>query len=221
MTICVTKNLRKGSLHYNYHYAIIYLKMCLFIICIVPAVNMEPEQKVEQMNNNSVILPEDHSHHHHNNNNGENQIVVDEDSFARAMDITIALASGAVLPSLNKRCVDRMKALMIRNRIPTSASELRSNLSDQALLRIGLLASIALISPWDQDPVTGLLLISDHGILQEAYHPSKSESDIMLCVVCSLLAIIIMFHITSAQQQYIVSPPPPPPVGGMQPKNSL
>jgi hypothetical protein len=116
-------------------------------------------------------------------------------AFGEAMDRTVALSSGTLMASKNKRCFASMEALMIRNNIPTTASELRHNLTDAELLRIGLLASIALISPWDQHPLTGRLLISDRGVLLEAYHPSTSESDIMLCVVCALLGIIIMFHV--------------------------
>ena len=96
---------------------------------------------------------------------------------------------------------------MTRSGIPTAAHALRSNLSDAELVRVGLLASIALISPWDQDASTGRLLISEEGVLLEAYRPSTSESDIMLCVVCSLLAIIVMFHVAGAQQQLVMSPP--------------
>jgi len=118
-----------------------------------------------------------------------------EGAFGKAIDQTVALASGTLLASKNKRCFENLEALMIRNRIPTTAAALRFNLSDAELLRLGLLASIALISPWDQHPMDGRLLISDRGVLLEAYHPSTSESDIMLCVVCSLLAIIIMFHV--------------------------
>jgi len=118
-----------------------------------------------------------------------------EGAFGKAIDKTVALASGTLLASKNKRCFENLEALMIRNRIPTTAAALRFNLSDAELLRLGLLASIALISPWDQHPMDGRLLISDRGVLLEAYHPSTSESDIMLCVVCSLLAIIIMFHV--------------------------
>jgi len=118
-------------------------------------------------------------------------------ALGEAMDQTVALASGTLLASRNKRCFQSLEALMIRNNIPTTASGLRQNLSDAALLRIGLLASIALISPWDQHPLNGLLLISDRGVLLEAHHPSTSESDIMLCVVCALLAIIIIFHVVT------------------------
>jgi hypothetical protein len=123
-----------------------------------------------------------------------------------AIDSTVALASGAAFPSQNQRCLDSLTELMLRNNVSTSADELRYNLTDEGLLRLGLLASIALISPWDQNPTTGHFYISEEGILAQAYHPSTSESDIMLCVVCSLLAIIVMFHITSAQQLFVQSP---------------
>lgn len=129
----------------------------------------------------------------------------DQVLLANAMDMTVKLASGARQASQNKRCFESLKALMIRNNIPSTVEGMRMNLTDAELLRIGILASIALISPWDQDPMSGRLLISDHGVLLEAYHPSTSESDIMLCVVCSLLAVIIMFHVTNAQQQFVMS----------------
>ena len=159
----------------------------------------------------------------HNNDNYDENLMLSE-----AMDSVVQLASGASMASKNRRCYQNLQALMIRNEMPISAAYMRQNMSDTELLRIGLLAAIALISPWDQNPSSGLSLYvclclkrrkrllrsrkylaghflrSDHGVLLEAYHPSTSESDIMLCVVCSLLAIIIMFHVTTAQQRVAV-----------------
>ncbi len=132
--------------------------------------------------------------------------IVDDDVFSEAMDATFSLVSKVSNPSNNSLCVHNIKALMIRNEIPPSLYALRNNLSDAQLMRLGILASIALISPWNQDP-QGKFIISDRGVLIEDYHPSSSESDIMLCVVCSLLAIIILFHVTSAQYQYVISKP--------------
>jgi hypothetical protein len=125
-----------------------------------------------------------------------------------AVDSTVELSSGAGMASRVPVCVQSLEDLMIRAGISTDASVLRGNWTDAQLLRLGLLASIALISPWDQNPDTGRFLISEPGgVLVEAYHPSESESDIMLCVVCSLLAVIVMFHITHAQVQFIQSGP--------------
>ena len=134
----------------------------------------------------------------------------EEKALLEALDQTLTLASGSLYPSQNVHCVQNMKALMNRSGMPINPLELRHNLTDAALLRLSLLASIALISPWDQDPVTGYLLISNQGVMVEAYHPSASESDIMLCAVCSLLAIIVMFHVTAAQQQQLVATTPGP-----------
>jgi len=131
-----------------------------------------------------------------------------------AVDTTVALASGTAQASLNAQCMASLRELMQRQNISTEPSVLRHSLSDEELLRLGLLAAIALISPWKQEAGSSRLLLSDEGGLLRAYHPSSSESDIMLCVVCSLLAIIIMFHVTGAQQQYVQSPPsvePPAP----------
>jgi hypothetical protein len=128
-------------------------------------------------------------------------------SMGEAMDSTLALLSGTSSPSNNSFCIQNMKELMIRNSIIPSASYLRNNLTDAQLLRLGILASIALISPWDQDP-NGKFFISDRGILVEDYHPSSSESDIMLCVVCTLLSIIVLFHVTSAQHLYVMAEAP-------------
>lgn len=116
-----------------------------------------------------------------------------------AIDATLQLESGAQQPSHNAECLASMRTLLLRSNLSSSALELRHNTTDADLLRLALLASIALISPWDQDPETGRFLLTERGILLEAYHPSTSESDIMLCVVCALLAIIVMFHIAEAQ----------------------
>lgn len=129
-------------------------------------------------------------------------------AFMEAVDSTVELSSGAGMASRVPVCAQSLEDLMIRAGISTDASVLRGNWTDAQLLRLGLLASIALISPWDQNPDTGRFLISEEGgVLVEAYHPSESESDIMLCVVCSLLAVIVMFHITHAQVQFIQSGP--------------
>lgn len=125
-------------------------------------------------------------------------------AFHEAIDNTVSLASGASAASSSPMCVQSLQDLMIRGHVPMTAEELRYNLTDAQLLRLALLASIAMISPWDQDPDTGHFMISEtDGILVEAFHPSTSESDIMLCVVCTLLAVIVMFHVTTAQKQFV------------------
>jgi len=127
-------------------------------------------------------------------------------AFNEAVDKTMELASGAGNVSRVGICMQSLEDLMIRGGIPKDAAVLRNNLTDAELLRLGLLASIALISPWNQNPENGKFIISEQGgVLIEAFHPSASESDIMLCVVCSLLAIIVMFHVTHAQTQYVQS----------------
>jgi hypothetical protein len=135
-----------------------------------------------------------------------NAVVQCQDTaMMEAMDATLSLLSGSSTPSNNTLCTQNIRELMIRNSITPSADFLRNNLTDSQLLRLGILASIALISPWNQDS-QGKFVISDRGILVEDYHPSSSESDIMLCVTCTLLAIIVLFHVTSAQHHYVTSP---------------
>jgi hypothetical protein len=129
----------------------------------------------------------------------------DDGAFSEAMDLTLSFLSKSGSPSNNSHCAQNMKELMTRNGILPSAAYLKNNMTDSQLLRLGLLASIALISPWNQD-AQGKFSITDRGILVEDYHPSSAESDIMLCVVCTLLAIIVLFHVTSAQQQYVFAP---------------
>lgn len=138
------------------------------------------------------------------------QIITDNQSknyaFNEAVDNTIELASGAGSVSNVGICMQSLEDLMIRGGISRDATMIRTNLTDAELLRLALLASIALISPWNQNPETGKFMISERGgVLIEAFHPSASESDIMLCVVCSLLAIIVMFHVTHAQTQFVQS----------------
>jgi hypothetical protein len=125
-------------------------------------------------------------------------------AFSEAIDTTLSLLSSTTNPSNNSFCIQNIKELMIRNDISTTIQEMRNNNTDAQLMRLGILAAIALVSPWNQD-AQGKFIISDRGVLMEDYHPSSSESDIMLCVVCTLLAIIVLFHVTSAQLQYVTS----------------
>lgn len=133
-------------------------------------------------------------------------------SLGEAIDSTLVFLSASGNPSNNTFCVQNIRELMIRNSIHPSIDYLRNNITDAQLLRLGMLASIALISPWKQN-AEGKFIITDRGILVDEYHPSSSESDIMLCVVCTLLAIIVLFHVTSAQHHYVVAPAPPPDTG--------
>jgi hypothetical protein len=132
----------------------------------------------------------------------------EEQALSEAIDSTLSFLSGSGNPSNNTYCVQNIKELMIRNGIQPSINYIRNNITDAQILRLGVLASIALISPWNQD-TQGKFTITDRGVLVEEYHPSSSESDIMLCVVCTLLAIIVLFHVTSAQHQYVISPQSP------------
>ena len=132
----------------------------------------------------------------------------EEQALSEAIDSTLSFLSGSGNPSNNTYCVQNIKELMIRNGIPPSINYIRNNITDAQILRLGVLASIALISPWNQD-AQGKFTITDRGVLVEEYHPSSTESDIMLCVVCTLLAIIVLFHVTSAQHQYVIAPAPP------------
>jgi hypothetical protein len=143
----------------------------------------------------------------------------DEFVLGEAMDSSLSFFSSTANPSNNTLCTHNIRELMIRNGIVPSASSLRNNLTDAQLMRLGILASIALISPWNQD-AQGKFFITDRGILVEDYHPSSSESDIMLCIVCVLLSIIVLFHVTSAQHHYVLAPPPPNPNGDTAAKPS-
>ena len=132
--------------------------------------------------------------------------LAEEEAFSEAMDSTLSFLSASGNPSNNSFCVQSIKNLMLRNDIPTTLHALKNNMTDAQLMRLGILASIALVSPWNQDK-HGKFIIGDRGELVEDYHISSSESDIMLCVVCTLLAIIVLFHVTAAQQQYATPKP--------------
>ena len=158
--------------------------------------------------------------HHYGMAVAQDGLVMGEDAAKRvalyeAIDSVIELSSGATSASRVPVCVQSLKDLMVRAGIPTDAGVLRGeNYTDAQLLRLGLLAAIARISPWDQNPQSGKFYIAEHsGVLVEAFHPSASESDIMLCVVCTLLAVIVMFHVTNAQMQYVQSSEPTQPTG--------
>lgn len=122
----------------------------------------------------------------------------DDTLMGKAIAQTFALSSGAAGVQYNAKCQQRIKGLMQRTSIPYNITSLRWNTTDEELLHIAILASIAHISPWQRvvkNPA--LILLDDSGKLLPLYSISSMESNIMLCVICTLLAVIASIHILS------------------------
>lgn len=122
--------------------------------------------------------------------------------FPNALDMTFALQSSSLGVSNHEAVMRSVTDLMIRHGIPTDARALR-NTSDERLLQLAMVAAVGSISNWRRAN-EGQFLVDERGALLRMYSPGAVESDIMLCIVCTLLAIVVMFHIVAA-------PPPPPP----------
>ena len=119
------------------------------------------------------------------------------DAFTQAFPTVFALRSGTQAIELNTQCTSRVSALMTRNSIPVDISTLR-NMSDAALMRLGILAAVANISPWLRDASgNGLIMLEQDGKLTREHGTASMESNIMLCIVCTLLAVIGAIHIAS------------------------
>lgn len=119
-------------------------------------------------------------------------------AFLNAFAKTFALSSGSTGIQYNAQCLQRVRGLMQRHSISTVVSELRWNTTDDDLMRLAILAATAHISPWQRlakDPA--LILLDDSGKLMPMYAISSMESNILLCVICTLLAVIASIHILS------------------------
>ena len=115
------------------------------------------------------------------------------ESFDAAVDSLFALQSASVGASQHAAAARALAALLERHEIPASAAALR-NLTDVQLTQVGLLAAIGKLSSWQRDSAGRLLLDQQGGLLHQ-YSPAAVESDVMLCLVCTLLAVIVMFHV--------------------------
>ena len=129
----------------------------------------------------------------------------DSNAFGEAFEDTFALLSGAEGAANHPAALRAVTDLLVRHGVPLEAARLRStnDTSDAQLLRIALLAGVGCVSRWRRTP-EGRLLLDEGGSLLHPYSPSAVESDVMLCIVCTLLAVVVMFHI-------VLPPPPPPP----------
>ena len=122
------------------------------------------------------------------------------DDFIGAFQNTFAALNGMDGIEKNQFAVQRIYNLMKRGGIPTSADELQP-LTPKDLLRLGMLAAVANISPW-QRPTTNstVIYLTEDGIALLQNTVSTIESNIMLCVVCSLLTVIASMHLLHMKQ---------------------
>jgi hypothetical protein len=124
--------------------------------------------------------------------------VQDTSEWKQALDLTFLSKSKASKVSEDRACNLNVKHMLLRQDMPVNVTWVRS-LDDIHLYRILFLAGIAGISPWVRDDETGLLLLDENGHLTHISSPSLIESDIMICIICSLLIVIATFHLTSHQ----------------------
>ena len=118
--------------------------------------------------------------------------------FTSAFSKTFALSSGADNVEHNVEALSRIEMLMTRHSIPLNITQLRWNTTDAELMNMAILAAVAHISPWQRLPKNQkMILVEDNGRLLPAYSISSMESNIMLCVICTMLAVIASIHVLS------------------------
>lgn len=120
-------------------------------------------------------------------------------SFASALDKTFAMQSSSVGASNNEAVTRSVTALMVRHGIPTNAAALR-NASDERLTQLAMVAAVGSISSWRRSS-EGHFLLDERGALVHMHSAGAVESDIMMCIVCALLAVVVMFHIVAVPPQ--------------------
>lgn len=124
--------------------------------------------------------------------------------LAAAINEVFKLQSGAEGVSDHAPSVRRLTSLMLRQRIPTDVDVLRT-LPDDELMRIAVVAAIGGMDggPWKRDEDGGrLFLLDENGVLVHSVVPAAMESDVMLCLIIALLAVVVM--------QALASSPAPP-----------
>ena len=119
-------------------------------------------------------------------------------AWGDAMNRVFALSSKSSSVSGNFMCTKSIANLMVRQNIPSTAAGLRA-LNDTEILQVAMLASVASISTWKRDaPNNALFQLTEQGRLVSPYTPNAIESDVMLCVICTLLIVIAVFHLSPA-----------------------
>ena len=116
-----------------------------------------------------------------------------DQDYCLAIDKTFSLQSAAQGASGHPGASRGIKAMLLRHGLPRSAAQLR-NSSDAALLKMAMLAAVGSMSTWQRGS-DGRIVLDESGSMMQENHFTAVESDVMLCIVCTLLAIIVMFHI--------------------------
>lgn len=112
-----------------------------------------------------------------------------------AIDRVFLLEGGTQTAARLPAARARLGALLQRQQIPADAGALRA-LPDDALCRIALLAAVGGASvEWQRDAATDALLLDEHGRMLPAFVPNQVESDVMLCIICALLAVIGVYFV--------------------------
>jgi hypothetical protein len=118
-----------------------------------------------------------------------------DQAFQQAFREVFTLKNGAYAIELNTQCTSRMRSLMIRSNIPTNEHDLR-NMTEVDMIKLGMLAAVANMSPWQRDENgSGLIVMDYDGKLNPEHEVNSMESNIMMCIVCALLATIGAIHI--------------------------
>jgi hypothetical protein len=130
------------------------------------------------------------------------------EAFAGALNAVFTLQSGAGNAADLLLCQKRTLDLMRRQRIPLRVADLRA-LSDVELYRLGIMAAVGGLGQWRRHETTGVLLVDDQGALLRALIPDAVESDVLMCLICALLAVVAMYHVVPG-----APPLPAPPSAG-------
>jgi hypothetical protein len=129
------------------------------------------------------------------------------EAFAGALNAAFTLRSGAGNAADLLLCQKRTLDLMRRQRIPLRVADLRA-LSDVELYRIGIMAAVGGLGQWRRHETTGALLVDDRGALVRALIPDTVESDVLMCLICTLLTVIAMYHVNTTPAAVAVTGPP-------------
>jgi len=110
-----------------------------------------------------------------------------------AMGQSLQLQSGALGVEHCLQCRQAVGRLMAAQNISDKPAALRGA-SDAELVRMAMLAAVAGISEWKRSP-EGRILISEQGALQPLHHVDAIHIDVLLGIICTLLAVIVATHV--------------------------
>lgn len=117
----------------------------------------------------------------------------DSSAFSLAMDDIFVLDSGSNFPSNHELCKKNIMDLFMRQNLPLNSTHVKA-LDLRSLYKYLILSSVAGITNWKRDDQNRIKL-TDYGYPIQVSNPSNTETDIMTCIICSLLIVISTFHL--------------------------